>query len=473
MKTAIYVRISRDTSHEGLGVARQEADCRALCVAKGWEGVELYADNDKSAYSRKPRPEYSRLLDELKNGLVSRVVVWHPDRLHRSLAELEDFIDVIEGAGADVATVTAGDYDIATPDGRLIARILASVARKESEDKSRRIRRKHLELAQAGAITGNGSFARGYGYQRMDTEHGSRLVIVEEEAEVIREAAQRYLAGESFTSIVKDFNRRNIPPQRGDQWFAVTLRNIVRSGRVSGQREHKGEIVAPAQWDPIISPDVTAQIRARLSVRAPKRTPRTHLLSGLIYCGRCGGHLTSTTNTARVGKPRRQYRCAKMPGRVNCGRIVIQAPALEDLVTEIVLQAIDGPQLAEIISGRATNTTSPRLAALTTIGECEALLENLAVMYAAGELSKREWEAARARANVRIVEARSVVDNTDLVPVIPLVGHDGEARREWPMMPISRRSAIVSALITEVTIQPGTPGRKPFDPTRVNLAWRV
>ena len=53
-----------------------------------------------------------------------------------------------------VAVVSGGDYDLTTPDGRFTARIVGAVARKESEDRSRRVRRKHLELAEQGKPAG-------------------------------------------------------------------------------------------------------------------------------------------------------------------------------------------------------------------------------------------------------------------------------------------------------------------------------
>jgi site-specific DNA recombinase len=64
------------------------------------------------------------------------------------------FIDLVERSGVRVAMMSGGDYDLTTPDGRLAARIVGAVARKESEDRSRRVRRKHLELAEQGRPAG-------------------------------------------------------------------------------------------------------------------------------------------------------------------------------------------------------------------------------------------------------------------------------------------------------------------------------
>lgn len=57
---AIYARISSDQAGEGIGVQRQVEDCRKLAANIGWELGEEYVDNDMSAYSGKPRPNYLR-----------------------------------------------------------------------------------------------------------------------------------------------------------------------------------------------------------------------------------------------------------------------------------------------------------------------------------------------------------------------------------------------------------------------------
>jgi site-specific DNA recombinase len=83
-QAAIYCRISDDREGAGLGVARQEADCRERAKRLGWTVAGLYVDNDFSAYSGKIRPEYRRLLADLRAGVLDAVIAWHTDRLHRS-----------------------------------------------------------------------------------------------------------------------------------------------------------------------------------------------------------------------------------------------------------------------------------------------------------------------------------------------------------------------------------------------------
>ncbi|HSJ35526.1 MAG TPA: recombinase family protein, partial [Acidimicrobiia bacterium] len=81
--SALYCRISKDARGEGLGVARQEELCRDLANRKGWPVAHVYIDNDLSAYSGAPRPEYERMVEDLEAGTIDAVVVVDQDRLTR------------------------------------------------------------------------------------------------------------------------------------------------------------------------------------------------------------------------------------------------------------------------------------------------------------------------------------------------------------------------------------------------------
>ena len=61
-KAAIYVRISRDREGAGLGVQRQEQDCRELAERLGWHVVGVYPDNDVSASDRPSTSDQRRVL---------------------------------------------------------------------------------------------------------------------------------------------------------------------------------------------------------------------------------------------------------------------------------------------------------------------------------------------------------------------------------------------------------------------------
>ncbi|QCQ91762.1 recombinase family protein [Rhodococcus sp. SGAir0479] len=114
----VYTRISKDRVGAGLGVERQREDCQKLADQLGWTVARVFSDNDISAYSGKPRPEYRAMLDALDHGEAQAVIAWHTDRLHRSPSELEEFITLCERRSITVRTVQAGELDLSTPPAR-------------------------------------------------------------------------------------------------------------------------------------------------------------------------------------------------------------------------------------------------------------------------------------------------------------------------------------------------------------------
>src|SRR5690606_15347013 len=116
------------------------------------------------------------------DALVAR----HLDRLLRSMGDLERLLDAIEAAPkpVQVVLIEGGHLDLSTASGRVVARVLASIAAGESEMKSERVSQARRREAHAGKAHG----PLGYGYD-------ADQQIIPEEAAIIREVAQRLLDG--------------------------------------------------------------------------------------------------------------------------------------------------------------------------------------------------------------------------------------------------------------------------------------
>ena len=441
---------------------RQVEDCERLATRQGWDVVERYVDDDVSAYSGRARPAYRRMLDDLRDGFLDAVVVWHLDRLHRQPKELEEFFELCEAAGVTRLASVSGDIDLGTHDGQFLARILAAVSRKESDDKSRRIRRKHQELAQAGRIAGGGT--RPYGFE------SDRRTICEAEAVVIRDCAARLLAGEAIRSVCADLNERGVATVTGVAWKTQTLRRMLMSGRISGQREHRGELVAVAEWPGIITAVETARIRALLSdpARRTNRSVRRYLLVRLLRCGLCGEALVSRP---RAGGDRR-YICASGPNFSGCGHMYVMADTLEEFVVEAVLYRLDSPELAAALNGSTGDPDAERWQ--QEIEQSQSQLDSLAGMYGRREIGLSEWHAARPPIERRVSEAKKRLAQLSRTSV--LAGHVGNAaglRERWTGLPLTRQHAIVGAILDHVVVAPGRPGFNRFDPSRFQPVWKL
>lgn len=323
-RAAIYCRISQVRDHEALGVGRQEADCRAVVERYGWELVDVYIDNDVSAYARRQRPSYERMLADVSRGAVDAVVVYHADRLHRKPAELEEFVQIMTRAGAVVRFVRS-DVDISTGDGLMMLRIMGAVAANESATKSRRIARKRQEEAEQGKPFTGGN-RRPFGFEEDRITH--RL----DEAEVIRDLAARYLAGESLRSLCTWLDDQGVETVTGSGWRTPSLGDMLRSGRIAGLRVHKGQVIGPGQWEPIITPEQREQIIARMEARkyTGERSVRTYLLTGLLRCAKCGAKMF-----ARPRGEVRRYACIKGPDHRGCGAMSVVADPLEALISQV------------------------------------------------------------------------------------------------------------------------------------------
>ena len=142
---AIYARISQDRDGTRLGIERQLKDRHAEADHLGWTVAEEYVHDDIRAHSGKHRPDDQRMLAGIADGRRDAVITWHIDRLHRRPIELEELARTCERACVPNLCTVHGSCD-----GLLFARLLAAVATNESNNKSRRGRRKTQEVAEKG-----------------------------------------------------------------------------------------------------------------------------------------------------------------------------------------------------------------------------------------------------------------------------------------------------------------------------------
>lgn len=459
---AIYVRISDDREGGGLGVERQEKDCRVVAERLGWDIITVHTDNDLTAYSKsrryKGRPGYDALIDDLKNGTIRGVLAWHTDRLHRTPRELEDFIDVVELADVPVETAKSGVVDLRTPAGRAMARTLCAWAFYESEHKSERIRAKYVQLAEAG-LPGNGGY-RPFGYTK------DRLQIVEDEAEDLRWAYAQVLAGRSLRSLVIDLEQRGVRSSQGNPWTVQALRYNLLAPRNAGLREHQGRIVGKAVWRPIV--DETSWRTAvailtssgRQQLRRDGTVPtnaRKHLLTGLLFCGRCGGKLVPRT-AANVAQ---RYGClpAKDGG---CAGSHTMISYTDEAVERLVFAKLE--QDARLELDAAPDRTQELL---DRIAADEQRLAELGAAFADDlDGNPLELRAAGGRIRRRIRGTRAELAG---LTVAARIARPLEVRAAWVDYDLQQKRQVLEALIDRIVVGPGTPGR--FNPKRLTVAW--
>jgi len=449
---AIYLRVSLDSTGEGLAVARQREDCVKLAVARGWKVVGEYTDNSISASDAgKVRPDYDRLVADYAAGKFEAVVVWDLDRLTRQPRQLEDWIDAAEQRGLKLVTAN-GEADLATDGGRMYARIKAAVARAEVERKGARQSRAQRQRAEMGRPPAG---IRPLGY----TRHGE---LIPAEADIVRRIFDRFGAGDSLVGIARDLEADGIPTRRGGRWTPSTVSTVLRNARYAGRSVLKGEVVGAADWKPIVSEAQFDAVAARLS--DPRRvtnrvgTARRHIGSGIYRC-ECGLAVRSTSGLRSSGH---RYACRE-------GHFYRAGEPVDALVLAVLRERLGMPDLAEILATEADAGTLAELAS-----HRKDLQHRLAVIesdYDSGLIDGRRYASAaeRVQAEISAVQRQQIALVSAAGPSSILGAPDPVAAFETA--PLDIRRHVIDALMT-VTLHPAPRGSRTFRPDSVTITWR-
>lgn len=479
--TAIYCRISQDGEGSGLGVRRQEEDCGELADRRGWPITAIYVDNDVSAYSGKVRPQYRQMLQDIRDGAVDGVIVWHLDRLHRRPKELEEFFEICDQAALKHMASVSGDIDLSTDDGRFHARILGAVARKESDDKSRRIKRKHVELARDGQHLGGVGVPLGYSYDPATKE----LSIVPQEAEIVRLVFDRFLEGWALRQIAREVQERGVVGKRGrKRWTNGAITRILDNPTFASFRHYRGELTE-GKWEPLISReqwDQACALREAARAASPSQNRKgkgKSLLSNLLTC-ECGAAMWRDSYAS--DDSRSAYKCSRSKTKKwgDCTAGMVSANRAERMIEEAFLRRIarpfrekvQGKPRSSLVDGSTTRRSGPEDELRKIESQMERLIElsldppgPLAARKfneKAEQLESRRKELLRGR-SLRV--AAGVEDRRRLDGIKELRARIGDLPTIWQNATSEERNMFLRLAIDKVSIH--GPGR----PKKIRVTW--
>lgn len=461
MRAAIYCRISQDRKGHAAGVERQRADCLALCEARGWAVAAELVDNDVSAYSGKERPEYTRLVGMVAAGEVDVVVAWHSDRLWRDVLDQQVFLATGRQAGLELVATPSSEFRPGDADGEFFSTLLAAVARKASADHARRIRRKHQEKAERGEFAGG---PRAFGHT------ADRKGLVEAEAEALRDAARRILAGTSTAVIAQEWHDAGFSGTLGARWSPSGVRRVLSSGRVAGLRMRDGVAIGKAAWPAIIDVATWEALVALFGGRrhGPHGAARRYLLSGVLVCSKCGARMSGGV----ISKAPR-YVCPP-PYRGGCSGLVTTASHTDRVVVERVVAHVASEAFAARVATalEADQDASGRVRAVSARLDVDrGRLASLAGLWAAGEIGRGEWMEARRVLAESVAAAEgelAILSASGAVAAMPSADVLAE---EWPSMTLDEQRAVLAALVDHVLVLPSRGKGRRFDEGRLVIEW--
>lgn len=465
---------------ERKGVLKQRDDVRILADRHN-RSVVFYEDNNLSAFKRNVRrPEFLRMLADLKAGRLAGIVVYDIDRFARQPKDLEKAIDIYEDYAERkntrliFDTMSGQNFDLSTGDGRFSARLFVNIANKSSEDARRRIKRDNQAKAKKGLYHGG---TPAYGWREDDRRKLDRPA-----AEKIRHIVHGHLGGDKIATCMEYLAEQGvINPNTGKPFTWAGTKTLIFRARNFGLRiyqdepqyDDKGNYIL-GDWEPIFTtsdgtPDfelwerLVALKDGKSNEGAQEKSTVKYLLSRIVRCGRCGYPMVGKTVWIRGTKSQTfAYNCNKSHPEA-CGKMGVSGPRVDELIKDLVW--------AQVL--RANNNR--RVPQQPTTWGKEAELKDVEEEIA--EL-KALWEAKKVRAATYVttldeLEARRSDLKAERAyhtasPAVRTITPE-LLKKGWAGLSVERQRIIIRTVLKAVIIHPARDGKRggAFDPTRV------
>jgi site-specific DNA recombinase len=463
MRAAVYLRQSQDRNGDDLGVDRQREDIHRLIRARGWTVAAEFVDNDVSAPSRKPRPEFVKMMAGVDAGEFDVIVSRHMDRLLRRLAEFESVLERCQKTKTAIVTAADG-VDTSTDGGRLVARILSSVAQGEVERKSARQRSAAVQAAKQGRWIGG---RRAFGYET------DGVTVREDEAALIKQGYADVLAGESLGEVARRWNSTGLVTGQGKPFGRGSVKDVLTNPRNAGLRRYRAQedrptirqnpelgITGAAEWRAIVDePTWRASVRILCD---PDRRSQPYggkgLLTGLALCGVCE-QTVHRGGGAHAGVP--TYRC------ISGAHVARKADPVDEYVTELTIARLTQPDAADLWTAELPDA-SELMAEADTLRRRR---DDIAADYGDGVMTREQFRTANARVLERLAEVEAQVAAAGSSSPLAIVAAE-DVRATWQDLSVAQQRNIIAALMTPVLHLPGR-GTRTFRPETIEIRWRV
>jgi DNA invertase Pin-like site-specific DNA recombinase len=435
--------------------------------------IDSYKDVASGWLPGAPRPRYKHALVDLAAGRIDGIACLAVDRLTRRRDQVRPILNAMEQMGGRLFFLW-DELDTASddPDTELKLHTLVARAEQEAERTSRRYKLVAQHRAMQHKISGGGT--RPFGHT-LDW-----FALVPHEAEAIRDAAKRILAGEGVYSIVKEWNTETLAPKpvKAERWTTQVLSGILLSPRLIAKRDYGPELIDLDDVPPILDTETYERVCARLAEPKPHTgSAHTHrLLSGIAQCGRCNVPLRGGRNMpSRGGKP--LYACPpKSRVEGSCGSLSVNSDPVDEIVSKRVVEWLsDKGNVSNLI---ALHAPGPQTEALTLrIAEINEALVDLSYLLAKRKIRATEYESRWDELVAERADKQRQVGNTREAHLLVEALSFEDVAAEWASRSLQWRRSILRLATRCIVVEPvgktagATSKGFRFDPERVAVTF--
>jgi site-specific DNA recombinase len=230
LRVAAYCRVSTETEEQNLSYEVQVAHYTEFIKKNTeWEFAGIFADDGISGTNTKKREEFNRMIEECMEGNIDLVITKSISRFARNTLDCLKYIRQLK---EKYIAVYFEKENINTMDakGEVLLTIMASLAQQESQSLSQNVKLGLQYRYQQGKVQVNHNRFMGY----TKDEEGN-LIIVPEEAEIIKRIYREYLEGKSLVGIGRDLEKDGILTAAGKpRWRPETIKKILLNEKYIG-----------------------------------------------------------------------------------------------------------------------------------------------------------------------------------------------------------------------------------------------
>lgn len=362
MKVAAYCRVSTASDEQIISLEAQKAHYENYILANDeWEYVGLYYDEGITGTKKHVRAGLLSLIADCEAGKIEFIITKSISRFARNTTDCLEMVRKLTDLGISIF-FEKENINTGSMESELMLSILSSLAESESvsisENEKWSIRKRFQD----------GTFIISYppfGYENVDGE----MIIVPEQAEIVKEIFAACLAGKGTHAIAKELNARGLKTKKNGNWGAGAVNAILTNEKYTGDvifqktysdssfNRHinygeRDRFLCKGHHEPIISHEDFEKVRSVLDQRAIEKGNGTdtyryqnrYCFSGIIKCGECGG----TFKRRQHYKPSGDYvawTCGThLENKKKCSMLYIEDEAIKNAFLTMINKLVYGHQ---------------------------------------------------------------------------------------------------------------------------------
>lgn len=370
MKTAvIYARYSCDNQSEQ-SIEGQIRVCQDYAQRNNIVILNTYIDRTMTG-TNDLRPDFKKMIQDSSRKEWDYVLVYKLDRFSRNKFESTIHKKTLKDNGVKVLSAMENIPD--TPEGIILESLLEGMNQYFSAELSQKVKRGMHETRLKGFWQG-GTLRYGY---KLD---GRKIVIDEEQAEVVRYIFNEYAKGVVLREIIITLTEHGVL-HKGKPFAMNTVYSMLRNEKYLGIYQN-GEEVIDYLYPQIVPNEVFEKVRKIINSNknGKKSLAVNYLLRNKMKCGYCGESLIGECGTSKNGERKFYYKCrGRKALRNGCKQQPLRKDLLENLIVDTVMEELCKPaQIDKIVKYlvKSQDSLQERNSALSILEKEQRQVEN-------------------------------------------------------------------------------------------------